>query len=239
MAKQLLNNCGIYLSGYELSGFSNTVGLILSKDLFDATTFGDGSRSRVPGLPDATFSAAGCWSPQEVDAVLQDKIGDIDELVSLAADNVVGGVVYFFRGVEGQYQVDAAVNNVAKWTMSGSTSRSPVVRGNILYRRLGASASSNSTGLQLSGAASDETVYAALHVIGASGTLPSLTVKVQSADNGAFTGLTDQHTFAAKTAIGSEWLEIEGPITDDYWRVNFTISGTDPVFSFVVMLGIL
>jgi len=238
MAKQLLNNCGIYLSGYELSGFSNTVGLILNKDLFDATTFGDGFRSRVPGLPDATFSAAGCWSPQEVDAVLQDKIGDIDELVSLAADNVVGGVVYFFRGVEGQYQVEAPINNVARWTMSGTVSKSPVIRGKILHRATAAAATGNGTAQQLGAVLSTQSIYAALHVFSVAGTTPSLTVKVQSDNASNFPSATDRLTFTAATGLTSEWKEAAGAITDDYWRVNYTISGTSPEFGFVVTFGI-
>lgn len=239
MAKQVLNNCGIYLSGYELSGYSNTIGLNIAKDLYDATTFGDGFRTRVPGLLDATFSCAGCWSPEEVDAVLQDRIGDIDEIVSLAAVNAVGGVSYFFRGVEGQYQMDAPINNVARWSMSGNASSSPIVRGKILHRATAAAATGNGAAQQIGAVISTQTIYAALHVFSVAGTTPSLTVKVQSDDASNFPSATDRLTFTAATDLTSEWKQASGAIADDYWRVNYTISGTNPVFGFVVSFGIL
>jgi hypothetical protein len=46
-------------------------------------------------------------------------------------------------------------------------------------------------------------------------------------------------TFAQKTAAGYEFKSAAGAITDDWWRVDWTIGGTaTPTFSFVVAVGI-
>jgi hypothetical protein len=49
---------------------------------------------------------------------------------------------------------------------------------------------------------------------------------------------TTRGTFAAKTAIGGEALQIDSPGSERYWRVTWTITGTTPSFLFLVSLGI-
>ena len=44
-------------------------------------------------------------------------------------------------------------------------------------------------------------------------------------------------TFAQATGLTSEWLSVVGPITDDWWRVDFTFVGTSATF--VCVVGIL
>ena len=45
--------------------------------------------------------------------------------------------------------------------------------------------------------------------------------------------------FTQITAVGHEWKEAAGPFTDDYWRIKWAIAGTDPSFTFAVVVGIL
>jgi hypothetical protein len=245
MAKALLNNCGIYLGGYELSGYSNAVALELQKDLHDATTFGAGSRQRVPGLTDARFSCAGCLSPVEVGAVLNDKMTTTDEIITLAAENSAAGVAYMLRGVEGDYSLIETVNDVAKWTMTGTASISPIVRGNILHRATAAVVTGTSTPQQLGANTIFQSLYATLHVFSIVGTgTPSLTVIVQSDNGVGFATPVTRLTFPVVTdvtLIGGLWQQsiLPGAVADDWWRIQYTISGTNPSFGFVAAMGIL
>jgi len=61
---------------------------------------------------------------------------------------------------------------------------------------------------------------------------------LQSDDNSDFTSATDRATFTALTAIGSEIKSVAGAVTDQYWRLNYTISGTNPSFSIHATIGI-
>jgi hypothetical protein len=83
-------------------------------------------------------------------------------------------------------------------------------------------------------------MYAALHVRSVSGTNPTLDVVVQS-DTVGFPSATSRITFSQATATTNrhQFSSVAGAITDDYWRVSYTIGGTGtPTFSFAVTVGI-
>jgi hypothetical protein len=48
-------------------------------------------------------------------------------------------------------------------------------------------------------------------------------------------------TFDQITTSGSsQILELDGPLTDDYYRVSFTIAGTgSPSFKFILLFGVI
>jgi hypothetical protein len=64
-------------------------------------------------------------------------------------------------------------------------------------------------------------------------------VLLESDDNGSFTGATTRHTFAQNTAISSEWASVAGAVTDDYWRISWTVGGGSPDFTVVCAAGII
>ena len=100
--------------------------------------------------------------------------------------------------------------------------------------------SGNSTGIQLGTIAASQNMHASLHVFSASGTNPTLDVTIESDDNGSYTSALTRMTFTQATAAGAEFLgPTAGPAgSDDYWRVAWTIGGTDtPTFSFAVIFG--
>jgi hypothetical protein len=81
-------------------------------------------------------------------------------------------------------------------------------------------------------------LYASLHVLSVSGTAtPTLTVKVQS-DTVGFPSPTDRITFTAATAQSSQISRVAGINTDDYYRISYTISGTNPSFLALVAVGV-
>ena len=123
--------------------------------------------------------------------------------------------------------------------VSGKTSTGPIIRGTLMHSgAVARTASGTGTARQLGAVSSSQKVYAALHVLSASGTTPSLTVKVQSDNAVGFPSATDVITFSAATAVGSQWGSTAGALTDDWWRVSYTISGTSPSFLFAVTIGI-
>ena len=95
--------------------------------------------------------------------------------------------------------------------------------------------SSTSPVNNLGAVSATQKIYSALHVISASGTLA---VTVKSASNEAFSA--DVTTELTHTSVGSsvtaEMLSAAGAITNTYWRVDFTVSGS---YQFIVSLGII
>lgn len=97
-------------------------------------------------------------------------------------------------------------------------------------------ASGDGTGVEL-GAATNGTMFN-LHVVGASGTTPSLTVEIESDEDNTFASAATVGTFSAATAVGAQTLIVPGAETDTWYRATWTISGTSPSFLFVVSAGI-
>ncbi len=236
----LLNNAGLYVGEYDLSAVLNEIVLEGDADVLDVTTFGAAYRDYAIGMKGVRFSAAGFYDPVRSDAALNDKWGDADQVVTIVADNAVGGMAYLLRGCVPSYRVGGGVGQAGVVNLTGQTTQAPLVQGRALYRSTAAGATATSTALQLGTVASTKSIYATLHVFSIAGTsTPTLAVKVQSDNASGFSTPIDRLTFTNATAIGSQWVSA-GPaaITDDWWRISFTITGTGPSFGFVVAFGI-
>jgi hypothetical protein len=108
-------------------------------------------------------------------------------------------------------------------------------RGVLLHPPTARSTTANGTAVAQAGPGAGRTLYAALHVLSASGTTPSLTVKVQSDDAVGFPSATDRITFSAANAAGWQWGSVAGDFsTETHLRVTWTITGTTPSFTFAV-----
>jgi len=121
----------------------------------------------------------------------------------------------------------------------GATYR-PLIRGILGTHQTAAATSSASTKFQLGAVTAAQYLYGALHVYSASGTNPTLDVTLQSDADASAGSETVRLTFAQKTAAGYEWASpIVGAIADTYWRASWTVAGTNPLFAFAVVFGIL
>jgi len=94
------------------------------------------------------------------------------------------------------------------------------------------SSSETATNASIGAVSATQSVYSALHVTAASGTLD---VIVESAPSN-WSSESTRITHTRFTAVGAEMLSTAGAITDAYWRVKWTLSGS---FDFIVSLGII
>lgn len=83
----------------------------------------------------------------------------------------------------------------------------------------------------LSGYGPPQTLRAQLEVTAASGTSPTLNVLVEDTLDG--TNWNTVGTFAQRTAVGREVINITTPFADKV-RVSWTVGGTTPSFTFSV-----
>lgn len=226
----------LWLGSYALSDFAPSGALDYGADAVDDTVLADTTRSSAGGLKTVGFS---------IDSYADfGSSGPDGELFS----NVATNVPLTFGSVDGTAQETAFLMNALQVTASPvagtvgdmamnnvtGNAASGLIRGTLEFNSSTAS-SGNSTGIQEGAVASGQRIYANLHVTAAAGS--TLDVVIQSDNAGGFGSPTNVITFSQATGIGSQHLSAAGPVTDDYWRVNYTITGGS--FTFAVAFGIL
>lgn len=240
---QVLTDAKLYVAGFDVSGDMNALALTYSAEMKDATTFGNSTRVNAGGLKSIVAQHEGLWASNgtdDPDDVFFSRIGTADIPVTICPTTGADGeVAFLFRAVHSEYTPGAEVGELYAFTVSmQGADGAPLVRGKVLQPAGAETASADGTGRELGAVAADETLYGSLHVLAASGTTPTLNVIVQSDADNTFASPLTRLTFAQKTAIGSDWQTVAGAITDTWYRVSFTIGGTNPSFSFVVAVGI-
>lgn len=228
---------GLNLSLSDLQGVS----LSLKPAEISANVYGVGTESRLAGIADAEFSYEGLWNGGLLgsDETLSSQLGSVDQVLTLCpVDGALANPCYFIKGVETEHSRGGAVGDLFTFQARSVPSGSNLIRGITVENQV-VTVTGNGTGRQfVGGVASGKRMYLAFHTTLVSGTTPSMTVTLQSDDNGGFASPTNQGGFVM-TAAGANWLQPAGPITEEHWRVVWTISGTTPSFTIFAALGIL
>ncbi|MGI5293270.1 hypothetical protein ACQEVF_59535 [Nonomuraea polychroma] len=249
MAKTVLLNTRIFAAGADLTSRSNKVEMSCEIEDKDATAFRAtddpeaGWKEVLGGLASTSITGSGQWEagdPGKVDDMAWTNLSGLTThpwtVCPLSA--AVGDLAYSSSGLITSYKLGEAVGEVAPWEAQAKGS-GMLVRGQVAHPPGTArTASGNGTGLNLGALSASQRLFASLHVLSATGTTPSLTVRVESDADDAWASPTTQATFTAATAAGGQSTEVLGAITDTWWRVAWTITGTSPSFLFVASLGI-
>jgi len=240
MAKFVFNDGKVFAGGFDLSSNITSVNLDISADELDATTINSGGfRTRLGGIKDSTLNMDGFFEAgaNKPDALLGASVGN-ELIVTTVPDAGVGNIAYFMKSRLFSYNILGSIGEITPFTVSKSQSDDVVVRGTIQLDD-DLTSTGNSTGVQLGAVGAAEKCFAAIHCYSVSGTsTPTITFKLQSDDNSSFTSPTDRITFTGITAVGADFQSVAGAITDQHWRLNFTISGTNPSFGIHATIGI-
>ncbi len=239
MAKFILSDSKLYLAQYDLSADLFAMELSSERDAVDATLFGADTKSSLPGLASFSWAHQGLYEAgtDKVDAVLWAKRGVQDVVATIGPqDGNVGSVAYFAKTVQLKYQFGGSVGERFAFTVGGGGT-GDLVRGQFIVNSA-LTATTTTTPLNLGAVAAGQSIHAALHVLAASGTTPTLDVVIQSDDASGFLSPTTRLTFTQATAPTSEWKSAAGAITDTWWRASITVGGTTPSFTTVLVLGI-
>lgn len=247
MTKMVLLDSRLFVGGVDLSGSGNKIELDEEADAKAVTNWRSGGAVELlAGLSKVQASADGQWEAG-TSALVDDAMWASRRAIepwSAAPDGTSdlapGNLMYLTKMLRTKAQIWGSLGEVAGWQAEAKGAW-PLVRGQSAHASgVPRTATGSGTSLQLGAVANDTThMYANLHVLSVAGTAaPTITVTVQS-DNGVGFGTpTTRGTFVAKTAVGGEAMRIVGPITDDWWRIGWTITGTNPSFLFLVSLGI-
>ena len=238
MATRVQTDSSLFFGGYDISGVFNAISLTVGGGGQDDTVFGDETVSNAAGLSALAFEGEGYWSSTE-DAVIEASLG-IDSsstiLTVAPVNSTKGQPTYFAPLQEAEYNPynTGTVGEMLAFRVTG-TGRGAPVSGDI-YVAPGTNRTTSGTStppVQQGSVSATQKVYSSLHVLSASGTL-DVTVK---SDESGFSSPTTRITHEEFTSIGAEIKSADGPIADDYWRVDFTISAGGS-FDFIVSLGI-
>lgn len=244
MPKTVLTNVRCFAVGVDLTSHSNKIEISTEVEVKDATNYAsEGWGEVLGGLASSEWSGAGQWEagdPSKVDDASWSQLGGIGPW-SASANNsaAAGSLAYLTNALRADYKIGEAVGEVAPWTSTAKSSW-PVARGQFAHPPgTPRTATGTGTALQLGAVAAGRRLYATLHVLSVAGTTPSITARVESDDNSGFSSATTRLTFAAANAVGGQILRTDGSaITDTWWRMAWTISGTTPSFLFTGALGI-
>ncbi|MFE4330164.1 hypothetical protein ACFRQM_12060 [Streptomyces sp. NPDC056831] len=242
MGKFVLLDARLIAPGADLSGASNKIELSSEIEDKETTNYRSGGwKEVIGGLGSAEISAEGQWEagdPSKVDDASWTTLGGQGPYTVCPTDSVVGALAYITSGMRADYKVGDAVGEVAPWAGTVKSSW-PLVRGQIAHPLgLARTATGTGTALQLGAIPAGKRLYAALHVLSAAGTTPSITARIESGD-AAFASPTTRLTFGAATAPGGQILRGDGTaVADTHYRVAWNITGTTPSFMFCVSLGI-
>lgn len=243
MSKFVLLNARLFAVGADLTGASNKIEVAAEVEDKESTNYySNGYKEVLGGLGSAEVTAEGQWEagdPSLVDNASWTQLGGVGPWTMCPDSSAVGDLAYITQCMRSSYTLGGAIGDVAPWSGKGASAW-PLVRGQMAHPAGTARTSTGvGTGVQLGAVAANKRVYAALHVLSVAGTTPSITGRIESDDNSGFTTPTTRLTFTAATAAGGEALRTTGSaITDTWWRVAWTISGTTPSFLFATSFGI-
>lgn len=239
MSHQTIVNAKLYAGGYDLSGDTSRLALVYSADTPEDTTLGMSGKSRKGGLKNIALQHEGFWNggTGNVDDALFSQVGLTDVPTTVAPlTGAEGELAYTFLTTKGSYSPGASVGDVLPFSVSADGS-GLLIRGTLIHNAT-KTTTGTGTAFQLGQVSAVQKLYASLHVLAVSGGSPTLDVLVQS-DTVGFPSPLTKVTFSQAVAIGSQWsVPLAGAITDDYWRVSYTIGGSTPSFLFAVTVGI-
>lgn len=241
MATKVFTDGRLYAGAYNLSGQTNQVTMEIEADELDVSSIQDAWDATVLGRKRATLAVNGWWASG---AGLPDNLftllGTSGVVCTVLPSGTDGEIGYAVQALPVKYSPGPGeAGGVIPFSVEAKGNVGRAIKGTVLHDDSAAvTTTGNGTGRQLGAVAAGQRVYASLHVFDVSGGAPTLDVTLES-DTAGFASPSTRITFAQATAATSEWKEVAGAITDDWWRVVHTVGGTTPSFKYVILVAIL
>ncbi len=243
MAKLVLTGVRTFTHGLDITGVSNKVELKAKvEDKIVTNYLSAGWHEHLAGLGQAEFDMEGFWEAgtlANVDDTSFAALGSVGPWTVAPIDANEASLAYLSRALRTTFNLLGAVGDVAPFTGHGEGSW-PLARGQVASNP-GTARTVTGTGtiLTMTGPLTGQYVYGNLHVLSVAGTaVPTITARIESATVIGFGSPTTRATFTAATAIGGEAIRAAGPITDGFWRLAWTITGTGPSFLVAASIGV-
>ncbi len=244
MASYFLKDSKLLWDGYDFSANWREMSFVLKRDALEDTSFGDAAHSVVGGLQSFHLAASGFANPGTAtnEGIVNSHWGTAGKVFTvMPEDSDESDIAYSSKAVIIDYGVGGVIGEMAPLSIAAYASSTTVFRGTVMGT--GAQvASGNGTAVQLGAVGATEYLYASLHCTAVSGTnTPTITVKVYSDSAANMAGKTECIAFSAITAVGAQFatpIDNSTPGADDYFRVDWTVTGTDPSLTIYCTVGI-
>lgn len=242
MALQVMEAYQAYLGIYDISAdFAKVSGEVSCAPIDNTPMNTSGYRSYIASIPEANVDFDGYW--QEGATTIGEILNTYNSSDGVQLICYAGGVPLTGSGGLGFAGMVSGISTIRSEQVGDlarirftAKSAGPFVRVVPLYALSTRTSTNNGNAYQLEAVPSGSTLYGFLSVTAASGTgPPTLVVKLQSSPTG--TGWTDRITFTSTSTTTTEVKTASGPITDTYWRQYWTITGTNPSFTFTSAWG--
>lgn len=243
MSKFVLQNVRPFAGGADLTTRSNRFEIAMEAESKDTTAFAPSGpvwHEELPGIKTVTVDGAGQWEAGDlsmVDDSMFGLLGSINPLTLCPAGAVDSSLAYLTAFNRQSYSLGGAIGDTAPWSGHWVGSWG-LARGIVLHPPTVRTATGTGSVLQLPAVAAGQYLVGTIHAMSAGGTTPSLTGTIKSAALVGFGSPTTRLTFNAQTAIGGQVFRIAGPITDTFYRFDYTVSGTTPSFLVMSAVGI-
>lgn len=252
MAKAILTNVRLFAGAVDLTAMNNRIEVDFVVDTKDVTNFGSVDANGVlwkemlAGLFSGSLTASGFWEAGGgtfVDDDMWLNFGGVGPWSAVPNTIVEGQLAYLVNAVRTSYGLGDEVGEVIPFSSeaqcTGAFSRGAVLLSPSTPR----TATGAGTVVQLGAVPAGKAMRAGLHVVSIAGTTPTLVATLQSATTLGFGSPTTRATFTTvNAAAGGRTAEFiastTGPITDQYWRIAYTITGATPSYVALATAGI-
>jgi hypothetical protein len=242
MAITPLTDAVIIVDGEDVSGVSNEVTIQHNVAPLNGTTFGRLTKVNVAGVMDDQFGAKGFYDPAtlQVDGkVFQAApalMGPGSSLANLTVltSNTLGAVGYGMQAVLNRYTTLGQHGELIPYELDGVPGASGLIRGFNLLQGQKVATGQDTPNTTLGAVTSGQRVFAQFQctqIVGG-----NVTMRLLSAVTNWGTPTT-RITFTLRTTKGGEWIELAGPVTDTFWRADWTQTATS--FTGYLLVAIL
>jgi hypothetical protein len=245
MAEQILQNCDILVGGYNWTTQHNQVTVNAGREAKDKSAFRGNTRIYKPGLKTVDYSTQFFYDADATNIQIDDEFwSNIDDsgvpLTVWPAGADEGNLGYGSVIAKSAYNLAGVHGELFTGTMNAGPAGELWHPTSLIDHLTARTSTADGSSVQVGAVSATQSVMAFLQVILVSGTSPTLDVTVESDDDTGFASAATRFTFVQKTAVGYEVMAaVNGAITDDWWRVSYTIGGSDtPTFKFLVGLYI-
>jgi hypothetical protein len=253
MGKAILTNVRIFAGAVDITGQTNRLEVAAQSEIKNVTTFGSVDpatgqlwQDNLSGLDSASLQVGGfneAGGGSFVDDDMWANFGGTGPWSILPGTSTDGSLAYLINAVRASYTLGDAVGEVYPFAAAAS-STGPFARGAVLLNPGTARTATGTGGVVNIGAVpAGRAMRASLHVVSVAGTTPTFAAVLQSAALVGFGSPTTRATFATVNGpAGNRTAEYvasaAGPITDAFWRISYTITGTGPSFLALSVAGI-
>lgn len=244
MAEQIVQNGILLFNEFDMSGDLNAIALNETENIQENTSFGDTYITRLAGLRTSSIALDGYFEGTP-DGEFNSTMASNSSVISvLPTGGTEGDTGWIMQPAMAEYSPGASVGEMFSFNVNAEA-HGPLVRGIVMANKTVTSSDTggNQSAHQVGAISSGQTMYAALHITGVSGTSPHLNIYVYSATDSGFGSNTLRFSFdlgAGVTSTQGKLITYTTATTDEWWRVHWIgISGTSPTFDVVITMGVV